>query len=345
MNITISEHNDLWFEEQREKLLEMNYDRLYGVYELVNETSDTIELKLLDNSLVAFQNQLHNLNGLNTYKDISILDLQWLSKWKIEVLSWPNRNFWDKKIIMCSWWMIDFFTPDSFSHKKWEKHLHMITSLRDAWATSHNQRTTVAGRILWDDIRKNIEIESAEESPFLGMMDWKFYLAIGNDYFSYLKEAVKLFLEEKYDPKNLEFKKMFERWFRGIKYEELWSVLEDIIANNRIVKYKSEELDNIEWLDHLRKKVKIGEKEETFYAVFNPILNTYEFKTIKKFIWFPEWFTLPGKRLNRLFLESFHQYPRLNRISNADKINPSWAIKIFSEEIVKNVDTIISQIL
>lgn len=341
MNTIMPSNEIISVDEQRERLLALNYDKLYWVYELIHETTESIDIHLVGNSLVAFKNQVENLNGLDSNPDISILDLNALSKWNIEVIRWPSIEFWKRKIIMCSWGMIDFFSPRDFSWIEGNQHTHMITSLRDAWATSHNQRTTVAGRILWDDIRKNIEIESAEESPFLGMMNGKFHLAIGNNHFEYLKEAVKLFLETKYDPKNLELKKLFERWFRWLTYEELWSILMEIIKNNRFIQYESEELDNIKWLAHLKKKVKIDNRAENFYVVFNPVLNTYEFKIIKQFKWFPEGFTIPWNRPNRLFLESFNQSPRLNRLENANKINPSWAIKVFSEEIVRNVRMII----
>ncbi len=341
MNTTMPSNEMLPVDEQREELLENNYDKLYWVYELISENSDSITISLVKNCLVAFKNQLNNLIGLEKYPSISILDLNALSKGNIETLYWNNVEFWNRKIIMCSWGMMDFFSPGNFSGTSWKQNLHMITSLRDAWSTSHNQRTTVAGRILWDNIRKNIEIESAEESPFLWMMNWKFHLAIWNNYFEYLKEAVKLFLDTKYDPNNSELKKIFERWFRGLKYEDLWEVLLDIVKNNRFIQYETEELNAIEWLSHINKRVKIDNKEENFYVVFNPVLNTYEFKIIKRFKWFPEWFTIPWNRPNRLFLESYNQYPRLNRIQNANKINPSWAIKVFNEEIVRNIDKIL----
>lgn len=334
---TFSEKQNI--KTQRESLLSLNYDKLYWVYEVLSENKEVIELRLLENCLVAFPNQAPNLQWLEDAKDITILDLHSLQKAEIKVLCWPNFEKNDKKIVMCSWWMIDFFLPKNLTWENWS--VHMLTSLRDAWWTSINQRTTVAWRVVWDDIRYNISLESAEEAPFLWMVDWEFYLAVWNDYFDYLVWSIHSFLETKYDPSNPELKKIFERWFRWVIYEELWKVLQDIVDNNRFVTYKSEDINNLPWLEHLKRSVIIGEKKDIFYTVFNPDQNTYEFKIFKKFIWFPEWFSLPWSRPNRLFLESFNQYPRFNRLSNATKINPSGAIKIFTKIIQEQSSDII----
>lgn len=323
----------------RESLLSLNYDKLYWVYQLISENDDEIELKLLENCLFAYENQLESLRWLNKYKDISILDLNSLTKWQIKTLAWKEFNDSTSKIVMCSWWMIDFFEVN------WKKkNIHMLTSLRDTWRTSINQRTTVAWRILWNDIKHDIEMETAEESPFLWLYNNEFYLAIPNNNFEALKHSIELFLKTKYNPENQELKKIFERWFRWLKYEELWIVLDHILKNEQFLKYEIEELDNIKGLEHLRKKVKIWNNEEYFYVSYNANLNTYEFKIFKKFKNFPTWFTLPWNRPNRLFLESFNQYPRLNRLQNSTKINPSWAIKNFTLEFEKKIDEIISSI-
>lgn len=326
-----SENTSISLEQQRETLLSLNYDKLYGVYELLEETDSALEFHLLKNCLVAFENQIPNLQWLWQVPDMTIIDLKSLSEWNIKVLHWPVIEKQSKKIVMCSGWMIDFFV---WTSKTGEKHIHMLTSLRDANAgVSLNQRTTVAGRCLWENVRKDIEIETAEEAPFLWKINGEFYLAVWNDNFDYVKGSILSYLENKYDTNNSELKKMFERWLRGMKYEDLWEILRQIVENNRLVQYNYKELNDVSALQHLRKKVKIWNYEENFYVVYNDKLNTYELKLIKQFESFPEGFELVGKRPNRLFLESSNQYPRLNRIQNATKINPSWAIKIFTEHI------------
>ncbi|MDD5213782.1 MAG: hypothetical protein PHG82_05140 [Candidatus Gracilibacteria bacterium] len=330
--------NTLNNSNSRENLLELNYDKLYGVYQLISENDEEIELKLLDNCLVAFENQLDNLKGLNENKDVSILDLNSLTKGNIKTLAGANFEIKDSsKIVLASGGMIDFFESTGK-----EKHIHMLTSLRDAGRTSTNQRTTVAGRILGNDIKHDIEMETAEESPFLGFYNGEFHLAIPNDNFEALTHSIELFLETKYNPENRELKKIFERGFRGLKYEELGDVLKNIISNKRFFKYETEEINEIKGLEHMRKTVKIGNKQDNFYISYNENLNTYEFKIFKKFKSFPDGFTLPGKRPNRLFLESFNQSPRINRLENSTKINPSGAIKNFTIEINKNIDKILN---
>lgn len=336
---TIQENNFNSLEQQRETLLSLNYDKLYGVYELLKETDTNLDFHLLKNCLVAFENQISNLKWLSQAPNISIIDLKFLSEWKIKVLHGPEIWHHERKIVMCSGWMIDLFIS---KNKKWENHVHMLTTLRDANAgTSLNQRTTVAWRCLWENIRKDIEIETAEESPFLWKINGEFYLAVGNDNFDYVKGSIISYLKNKYNPNNLEFKKIFERWFRWIKYEDLWEILRQIVENNNFVKFNYIELNNLPWLKHLRKQVKIWNTIEDFYVIYNDKLNTYELKLIKQFASTQEWFEFIWKRPNRLFLESSNQYPRLNRIENATKINPSWAIKIFTEHISQNIDEII----
>lgn len=335
---SVPENAAFSLEQQRETLLSLNYDKLYWVYELLEDTDTNLEFHLLKNCLVAFENQIPNLNGLKDAPDMTIIDLKSLTEGKIKVLHGPGFEQENRKIVMVSGGMIDFFVAQN---KKGENNVHMLTSLRDANATSVNQRTTVAWRCLWENVRKDIEIETAEEAPFLWKINGEFYLAVGNDNFEYVKGSILSYLETKYNPTNPELKKMFERWFRGIKYEDVGEILRNIAESNRFVQYKYRELDEVRGLEHLKKQVQIWDYEESFYVVYNDKLNTYELKLIKQFDSFPEGFELIWKRPNRFFLESAHQYPRLNRIENATKINPSGAIKIFSEHISQNADQIL----
>ena len=338
-SILITSFSKDYIQEQRENLLEKNYDKLYWVYEVLSETTTDIELKVLSSCLVWFWNQLDNLKDLDLATDITIIDLIKLQKGNIEILHWPYFEVGNKKIVMCSWWMIDFFPAKDIT---WNiKDVHMITSLRDAWGTSINQRTTVAWRVIWENIRDNIDLESAEEAPFLWIMNGEFYLAISNDKFSYLKQSIQTFLKTKYSPLDPDLTKKFERWFRWLKYVELWDVLQKIVENNRFLAYESKDINDLPWLQDLKRNVKIWNIEDSFYTMFNEEQNTYEFKIFKQFIKFPDGFELPWNRPNRLFLESFNQSPQSNRISNATKINPSGAIKKYTYQIELNVSEII----
>jgi hypothetical protein len=231
----------------------------------------------------------------------------------------------------------------------WDKekqNIHLLTSLRDWWSTSTNQRTTVAGRVVNENIREAIEDERAEESPFLGKIWDNYYLATSSWNFEALKWSIINYLANKYDKNDLKITKEFNLSFDDIKYIDLPNILSEIVLNNRIIQYKTIEHTDLPWLTKINKIVKIDDYNDKFYVLYNENLNTYEFKIITEFINFPEWFK-KWKRPNRLYLESKNQHWRYCRISNLDnqnKIIPSWAIKKFCEIISKNCEQIIEHI-
>ncbi len=68
--------------EQRELLLTLNPDLLYGVYQQSENTDETIDIQLScpQNILTAYTNQLPNIQGLDKAPDISLIDLGGLRK-------------------------------------------------------------------------------------------------------------------------------------------------------------------------------------------------------------------------------------------------------------------------
>lgn len=336
-NFFRSSNSQKELDAQREVLLTKNYDLVYWVYEFLWEKDWSVNFDLVKNALICFDNQLWNLKWLSENWDISILSLNSLVKWELKTLNWPVFQT-NKKIMPVSGWVIDLFST-------WEN-VHIITSLRDAAAwVSQNQRTTIAWRCLWENLMESIEIEENEEAPFLWVMNNEYVLAVWNWNIEYLKKSIKYFLKEKYDPNNQDLKKIFERWFSGVKYEELEEILLDILKNNRFVQYKTKKLNSIPWLEKFSKKIKVWNYQDDLYCFYNDRLNTYECKVIKLFEWFPEWFKTLWKRPSRLFLESHNQYPRFSRINNFSNVNPSGAIKIIAEEIEKNATKITQYIL
>lgn len=67
-------------ERQREALLAKNYDKLYGVYEVLRDDDEMLEFQFLSKYLVTFENQMPNLAWLEDAKDIVILDLKALAQ-------------------------------------------------------------------------------------------------------------------------------------------------------------------------------------------------------------------------------------------------------------------------
>ena len=53
----------------------------------MSESHDTLELQVSDNLLVAFENQIPNLKGLEDTSDVTILDLKEFSQGRIKVLA------------------------------------------------------------------------------------------------------------------------------------------------------------------------------------------------------------------------------------------------------------------
>lgn len=159
-------NNDLSISKQREKLLKLNPDLLYWVYEIKTnledwtkydwEEQDEIRLELLDNTLTCYPNQLDNLKWLNENQDILIVDLNELRKWKFKILAWKNNNDLAENITnlcLLSNWVIEIINSEyKDSNWKVKERVHIPLSSRDWWAADINQKTTVAWRNFWSNL-------------------------------------------------------------------------------------------------------------------------------------------------------------------------------------------------
>lgn len=326
----------LSLQTQREKLLELNPDIIYWVYNLKNISQWEIDLELVENAMTIYPNQLWNIRWLDENSDISILDLWALRKWEIKVLSWPNNTVIEKPVLLSNW-VIEYI-----EWNKWKKHL--ITTLRDGWAADKLQRTTTAGRNVGYDLSEETEREHFEEWPFLWKNDnWEFVLCIpwwNKDWEEYTKQSVLWWLENKYNlsrenKQDNYFINAFERNFPGIKYEELWDILREIVTNNRFITYEWEE-GNIDELTPDMANISMlngNTNSLNAFVYFDQVNNTIEYRQIRRIKAIPEWFHLLWNRPCKLFLESQNQYSRVPRIENSWKnavptiAYVSWKVK------------------
>lgn len=350
MNTINKINENISINKQRENLLNLNPDLVYGVYELKKNSENEMILENREELLTCYPNQFENLNWINEISEIWILDLWVLRKWEIKFLNKDRKEsyLW-KKLVLVSNWVIEI-VKWSYKQQDWEKKQrnHFPTTLRDWWAVDQNQRTSVAWRNTWSNLFEDLEREYAEESPFLGKKeDWNYYLftpenenkdLVLND----LIESVKSFLKNKYNldrnnSEHLDSIKLMERSLR-IKYEDLWKILTEIIENKRIDFFKSKHLENFEWVSDDFREIKMLDSEWRelskwkFFVYFDRENNTIEYRALKE-IEIPKWV----RPSSRLFLESQNQGVKNSRLENLakDKLVPT--IKYFVEKVLKTI--------
>jgi hypothetical protein len=363
-----SENKQLTTSEQREELLKLNNDIIYWVYDIESNQDWEIKLKLVDDILTCYPNQLTNLKWLKDNKDIVVIDINELRKWKFKILSWKEPDYalhwfsengsfktllddWhtfrvNRNLTLLSSWVIELIKAKK---DDWTYRTHTYTSLRDWWAADALQRTWVAGRNSFEDLSEEVEREYTEESTFLSQIDWVWTFATPNRENSEeakkdLKISVEYFLKNKYnlDRNNEEqakFISMFERNFNWkLKYEELWKVLREAIENERITFFENEELDTFPWLEKDMKKLTMlnqysQEASSWNYFIFHDEANnTIEYRSLRE-IKIPEWFN-PRQRL---FLESQNQYAKTHRLENLWKEKIVPAMRHFYDRVEKIV--------
>ncbi|MBS9784282.1 hypothetical protein KGV55_02945 [Candidatus Gracilibacteria bacterium] len=301
MKNNINTNNYLSIKEQRDKLLELNPDLIYGVYELIENNSREIKLKLVENFMTCYPNQLENIEIPSYCNDINIINIGALRKGKIENLK-GNGKLDKKNIILVSGGVIEYYISNTG-----KKHI-VNTFLRDNETSADGEKyTTPAGRCTGKDLQEEAEREYFEEAPFLGVYkNGDYYLAIPNgneNGKNYTKESIELFLKRKYtlDPKNkedLKYIKIFERNFKPIKYKELGNILEEIVKNNRFVYYKTKN-GVIPEINSDIKNIKIGKNNLKAYCFFDKDNNTLEYRKIIEIVEQIKDFKL----LSRLYLE------------------------------------------
>ncbi|MCP4523946.1 MAG: hypothetical protein GY828_07055 [Candidatus Gracilibacteria bacterium] len=325
--------------EQREQLLTLNNDLLYGVYSLVGESSEEIKLNFQENVLTCYPNQLENLQGLEDARDITIVNLGALRKGKIEVLSGVDVHV--KNPVLLSNGVIEFVEG---KNKHGETKRHLISTMRDGGAADKGQRTTTAGRNSGDNLQEDLEREHIEESPFLGYdAEGNFALAtIDNSEKSkeILKKSIQEFLEKKYlspEDENYAFvKKNFERNFSGILYQDLGNILTEIIEEGRITTYSSESVENIQGGEDDMKTVSLGDSQGNYFVYFDKENNTVEYRLLRNLKGFNDGFKPLSKRPSRLYLESENQFPEFSRIEKASE-GYVPTIQYFAEQVKKAI--------
>lgn len=354
----------LSLEAQRNLLLELNPDIIYWVYDLKSNTDNNIDLEWVEDVMTIYPNQLNNIKWLDKASDIIVCDLNSLRKWEFKILAWNSHptytrngfnNKWgfktelddwhtmnvSRNLVLLSNGVIEYIES---KNKNWESKKHLITTLRDGWAADKLQRTTTAGRNVGYNLSEETEREHFEEWPFLWKNDnWEFVLCIpwGNkDWEEYTKQSVLWWLENKYNlsrenEQDNYFIKAFERNFPGIKYEELWNILREIVENNRFMTYEWEG-GNIDELTPDMANVSMlngNTNSLNAFVYFDQTNNTIEYRQIRRIKAIPEWFHLLWNRPCKLFLESQNQYSRVPRIENAWKnavptiAYVSWKVK------------------
>lgn len=361
LSSSIERNNVLSLDEQRELLLALNPDIIYGVYDLKSENWEEIDLSLMSDVMTVYPNQLSNIKWLEEAKDIIVIDLWALRKWEFKVIAGNNNpdyalHWLDSKggyktelddwhtmkvsrnPVLLSNWVLEYI--EWSTGKK-----HLITTLRDGWSFDQSQRTTTAWRNVWYDVSEEVEREHYEEGPYL----WKnkkgeYVLCIpeGNEKWpQYVKESIEFWLKNKYNlsrenPEELKMIQIFERNFSWVKYEELGNILQDISGNNRFLTYKWDN-EEIPEISSDMKKVSITnaweENSMNAFVYFDRANNTIEYREVRRITQFPEDFVPLSKRPWKLFLESQNQYSRVPRIENAHKNRAVPTIEYVSKKI------------
>ncbi len=322
-------------EKQRELLLEMNRDMLFWVYRnLYGFSDEKISLEMLPDILTCNSNQLWILKWLDENPDITIIDTAALRKWETRILwqrhtlsNWLDTNRSDMGFTLLSNWVIELIE----SRKSDGAHrLHAFTSLRDIWSIDGLQRTWVAGRNISSNLHAEIDREYTEENPFLSKINgaWTLATPLRNDASMAaedLSASLEYFLAHKYSldvnrAEHANIMSVFEKRFKWLRYTQLWTILREIIRENRIVFFQHDEVVDLPWVERHVKNIQIQDSNWKIlsswrFFVHNDVENnTIEYRSIRR-IALPEWF----HPRQRLFLEGRNQSPKTHRLSQLEK--------------------------
>jgi len=330
--------SDLSTWKQRELLQKNNPDMLAWVF---NKVWDYwYNLINLENVLCCYPNQLDDGQIVlpEDFEDgnIVILDMWALRKWETKIIAWNESDFQAEiqQLTLLSPWVIEYYEWNN-----WKKYTQTV--LRDGWKMNNsewiialadaNKRTTTAWRNFSWKLSEDLEVENAEESPFLMQNQQGEYVLVTHD-ISYIEEliaSINSFLEKKYlspwDDNYDEVKAKFEIKFKWVQYDDLGEILKGIIQDRRIEEYQWEEA-NLEWI--VKDKISLGGESWEYYVFHDEKNNTIEYRAIRKISWFPEWLTAVWRVPLRLFLESQNQDPsfkRLDRIWSYGVNLETWA--------------------
>lgn len=320
---------DSW--EQRIEIQNINPDMLAWVFSLQMEwkTDGWYSLLNMENVLACYPNQIEDGQIVlpEGFEDgnIVIINMGALRKWKIEVIMGDEKNIPEHMEIpvLLSPWVIEYW-EDEKSGKKYTQ-----TVLRDwgqmnssTWITSladANERTTTAWRNFSWELIEDLEVENAEESPFLMQDKEGDYFLVTHDleYKDFLVNSIRNFLENKYlrdwDENYEEVKKAFEAKFKEVNYDDLENILNGIIESESFEEYEWRD-GEIEWLE--KDKIQLWWEKWDFYVYHDEANNTIEYRAVREITWFPEWLKTVWRIPLRLFLESQNQDPQFRNIKN-----------------------------
>lgn len=353
---------DLNIQEQREVLQGNNPDMLVGVFNSNLHQNTSVlgyTLETIPNMLACYPNQLEEWQ-IELPQDfwkwqIVIINLWSLRKGQIEVIAWNSNNLPStKNPILLSPWVIEYYQDD----ENWKQYTQTVmrdwgqmnTSTWIIGLADANERTTTAWRNFSWYLLEDLEIENAEESPFL-MQDasWKYVLVThDHEYIDHLISSIQNFLKNKYlSPSDNNYKAVkteFERKFKWVKYDDLWDILKWIIETNSFQEYSWEKW-SISWLHE--SKVQLTEIDwdtdiGDFYVFHDTENNTIEYRDVRRITWFPKWLKSVWAKIPlRLFLESQNQSPSFKKIENIWR-NGAWKAKLVPtiDDVAHKVNTL-----
>ena len=325
--------SEMNIEEQREKLLKDNPDKLLSIFEF-DWNLDNPNFNFHAHILACYRSHYDNWwlslpDDFENWK-IIIIDLAAIREKRIEIIRWNTSNISSdidlENLVLFSAGVLEYYESNT-----WTKHIQLVQ--RDWW--TNNQQTiaqwaftiTHWGNFSWN-LREDLEVELSEESPFLMKdINWIYFLvthSLDTDKIEQLIASIEYFLENKYlwesDENYQNTKKLFERKFRWVKYDELWDILRTIIEKRRFQEYTSEPWE-IPWVEKQSFTVD-WEAYNDFYLTYTSKYNTFDYVAIRRIVRLPEWLESIGRIPQRLYLESSQQNPHTNRLSNLGKIHP-----------------------
>lgn len=323
----------------RNYLLESNPDRLFGVYSLLKNTKNSIELELIENILCMYPNNIQDLQNFDEKSGISILDINALRKGEISYLLGKEQRI--KNPILLSGGVIEIYGAKTKNGTR----DHALLILRDNNGGADNEQyTSIAGRASGDNLFEENEREQAEESPFLLQNNsGEFFLGIkklDENFIRNLENSISDFIEKIWNAdKNSEQYIQAERYLQKLfpkveNLENLINILQKIVKNKNYTTYQYEDILEYPLANDNIKNVKLNNSEGKFFVFHDTNNNTIEYRAMERITGIPENFSLAGRSTSRLYLENFNQRPNtISRTNKAKKLVP--IMQFFTENVLR----------
>lgn len=323
----------------RNYLLESNPDRLFGVYSLLKNTENSIELELIENILCMYPNQIQNLQNFDENSGISILDINALRKGEISYLLGKEQRI--KNPILLSGGVIEIYGAKTKNGTR----DHVLLTLRDGNGGADNEQyTSIAGRASGDNLFEENEREQAEESPFLLQNNsGEFFLGIkklDENFIRNLENSIEDFTHkirnaDKNSEQYIQAEKYLQKLFPKVEnLENLINILQKIVKNKNYTTYQYEDILEYPLANDNIKNIKLNDSEGKFFVFHDTNNNTIEYRAMERITGIPKNFSLAGRSTSRLYLESFNQRPNtISRTNKTKKLVP--IMQFFTENILR----------